>query len=91
MDAKVAMRDVVCAVNAAQMDSHLLTDLTGEELRSQCAVLSVAVTGHHTENIVWFESSGRIAPEVLKSLMEAAQGGAKQMFTTIREVIKEKS
>ncbi|EPY31887.1 exosome complex component RRP41 [Strigomonas culicis] len=52
VDANVAMRDAVCCLNAASLDNHILIDLTADELRSQCSVLSVAFTGHNTDNIV---------------------------------------
>lgn len=80
IDASVAMRDVVCCVNAGLIDNHVLVDLTNEEMRSQCAVISVAFTGHDTSNIIWMETSSRLSQESLALLMEKAQACAAAKF-----------
>lgn len=80
IDSNVSMRDVACCVNVGLVDDHTLVDLTSDELRSQCPVVSAAFAGHDTRNIIWFETSSRFSPESVIQLLECAEKGAKDMF-----------
>ncbi|CCW60157.1 unnamed protein product [Phytomonas sp. EM1] len=73
MNAGIAMRDAVCSINAGIIDNKLLVDLTSEEMRSQCPMVSLAVTSHDVNNIVWLETSSRLTTESVGMLIQGAQ------------------
>lgn len=90
IDANVAMRDAVTCVNAGLVDNHVLVDLTNEELRSKCPVVSVAFTGHGSGDIIWMEVASRLSPESVEALMEKAQQAAADLFDSdLEQVLRE--
>ncbi|KAK7196173.1 exosome complex exonuclease RRP41A [Novymonas esmeraldas] len=90
VDANVAMRDAVCCVNVGLLDGHVLTDLTNDELRSQCPVIAAAFTGHDTRNIIWLETTSRLPQESATQLLRSAEKAAADLFeTTMRGALEE--
>lgn len=90
-NARVAMRDVACAFTAGVIDNHVLMDLTAEEMRSECPLLSIAFAGHHNENILWVEEMARVSPQMLKRMMEQAQRCAGAMFRHVEQELREEA
>lgn len=90
IDANVAMRDAVVCVNVGLVDNNTLVDLTSEELRSQCPVLSAAFTGHGDGDFIWVETTSRLSPESVEVLMQQAQRSAASLFDSdLQPVLRE--
>ncbi|CCW66875.1 unnamed protein product [Phytomonas sp. Hart1] len=90
MNAGIAMRDTVCSINAGIIDDKFIVDLTSEEMRSQCPMVSLAVTSHDVNNIVWLETSSRSTPESMGVLIQGAQECIEnQVWKTMKGVIED--
>lgn len=90
-NARVAMRDVVCAFTVGVIDQQLLIDLTTEEVRSECPTLSVAFAGHNPENLIWCEALARVAPEMLQRMLDRAQECARGMFLDVERALRDEA
>lgn len=88
-NARVAMRDVACAFTAGVIENHIVMDLTAEEIRSECPMLSIAFAGHNHEDIIWFEGMARMTPEMLRRIVERAQQSAIGMFKDVERMLRE--
>eukprot|EP00796_Vickermania_ingenoplastis_P005233 gene5233-3747_t len=90
-NARVAMRDVLCAFTVGVLENQVVVDLTAEEIRSECPLLSVAFAGHNKENMLWFEAVARLAPEMLKKMMERAQECSIALFNDVERALREEA
>lgn len=85
--AGISLKDVVCASSAGLIDGKAIVDVNyTEESISQSPVLTIALLPKSKE-VLSMESTGRLAFNDLESVMEAANEGCQQVFTSMREAI----
>ena len=72
IDASIAMHDGVFAVTAGFLDGKVVCDLTANEIRSQCPVLTLALKNNDPAAIVLFDFESRSSEETLKEIVDAA-------------------
>lgn len=88
-NASIAMRDVPYAITAGVIENHILMDLTSEEIRSGSPVMSLALSGHHLEQIVWLDTVSRFSFDATTAIVEKAQRCAATMFSEIDSALRE--
>uniref|UniRef100_A0A7S1M0E1 Exoribonuclease phosphorolytic domain-containing protein n=1 Tax=Neobodo designis TaxID=312471 RepID=A0A7S1M0E1_NEODS len=94
-DASVAMRDLVVSCNAGVVDStHVVSDLTSNEVRSGCPVVHLAVTARDPAAIVMMSMDARVSDRGVDDMYAAATNGclalAQQMQAALKAEVEER-
>ena len=85
--AGISLKDVVCASSAGLIDGKAIVDVNyTEESISQSPVLTIGLLPKSKE-VLSMEATGRLAFADLESVMEAANEGCQQVFTSMKEAI----
>lgn len=91
MDASIAVRGIVLASTAGLLDANVVCDLTANELRSQCPVVTTAFlttaagasSGHTCSNVVYVELNSRISEAVLDDMMREAAACTQALYNAL--------
>lgn len=91
INAHVAMQDVVCAFTVGLLDNRVTMDMTLEEIRSDCPLLSIATACHNPKRIVWMESTARTSTATLQRMVEQAQQCSGDQFRAVLPALREEA
>lgn len=91
VNAHIAMQDVVISFTVGLLDNRVVMDMTREEIRSECPLLSIAIACHNPEKIVWMECTARITTESLERMVQQSQQCVADQFKAMLPALQEET
>lgn len=91
VNAHVTMQDVVCGFTVGFLEGRMIMDMTLEEIRSDCPLLSIATACHNPKKIFWMECTARTTPATLQRMVEQAQECAAEQLKAVLPALREEA